>query len=338
MDTSGGEFVENGSYGCVFRPAIPCVKNSITLKPGMVSKVFDDAVDAKEEQRFNLKINKLDPKNEFTVKSYGTCDTDLLKAKEEDIYECRYIDSKYFKPKQIIYEDGGIELTDIIHYPRYFKNIYFEDFIPLWLPLVKALVVMKDAGVHHCDIRPANILYNPDTHRLTFIDFGILTTTAQFKKTMIDSALFTHTTSCYPPEMKIFDAVYKHGKRIKVPLVSIQANFSMWRAPVYEVWNFLSAWTPTTESIASVYKRYIAMSDNDMLKEIPVIRTKLDTYSLGMTIMEVYFNMNKHYKYKNKDYCKRFVKNVAVPMINFDVHERATPEEALQNIEDFLRR
>jgi hypothetical protein len=56
----GGKLIGQGSYGCVFRPMIPCEGKTIREK-GKVSKVLH-MTEAYKELEETKKIDKIDPK------------------------------------------------------------------------------------------------------------------------------------------------------------------------------------------------------------------------------------------------------------------------------------
>jgi serine/threonine protein kinase len=325
---SGGVFVNSGSYGCVFRPSLPCSNNSIKIKRGMVSKVFDSTSSLREELENNKKIEELDPKNEFTIKSYGSCYTDVEHTKASDrIDKCEHI-SEYSNNREIVYEDGGI---DLYHLTKSKKAVNYDELIPLWIPLVRALVVMKETGVQHTDIKPDNILYNARRHRLVYIDFGLMTRTRDFNTRMIKR--FSYKYPYFPPEFKLYDEIFTKsgGMSISYDHVAniIQKNFRS----VTGLFETISKYIDIDGSLRPLFDQYIHMSSEAAVKTLAQIREKLDVFSLGISMLETYIYLHKH----DKKYCEDFVRKVIAPMIAFDVNQRATPEEALANILEFTK-
>jgi histidine kinase len=53
------------------------------------------------------------------------------------------------------------------------QSIKLDQFFPLAIKMVQALVDIHDQGVIHKDINPSNIIWNSDTNQLKIIDFGL---------------------------------------------------------------------------------------------------------------------------------------------------------------------
>ena len=197
----GGEFVNSGAYGCVFRDALPCKKKQAAK--GTIGKVVKSREEAVSEDRNNKIFATVDPLTSFTLKYYGMCDVDLAKTRPKDnVAACDHIGMEYNKPIELIYEDGGIDMFLAIDKRPF---MMFEDLIPLWGPLFKGLIAMKKAHIQHCDIKPDNILLQErgGLERLVLIDFGLITKDSTFLAKM--RKRFNFTYAYYPPELKIYD-------------------------------------------------------------------------------------------------------------------------------------
>lgn len=72
---NGGKLIGQGSYGCVFRPMIPC-KGSNKRIPGKVSK-FLNKNEANDEIKENTILDKIDKENIFHFKTPKKCDFNM---------------------------------------------------------------------------------------------------------------------------------------------------------------------------------------------------------------------------------------------------------------------
>ena len=133
-------YVDNGSYGCVVRPSIPC---SPKPRPHSVSKVFDRA--EKQAEEYDMMIQILPPslkqanaRTPFFAEPLEECKIKLQEM--QDVYKkCENftwsLNKKLSKDKplwQIIYPDGGIDLDKILRtkqLPPQPSSICFKDFI-----------------------------------------------------------------------------------------------------------------------------------------------------------------------------------------------------------------
>lgn len=343
VTTDGGSFVNKGTYGCVFTPPLPCKQKQKTGKDnegGLVSKVFKQNTEAQVEKRISNKISdKIDPTNKFTVKMFGTCTADLKAAKPSDeLNKCGFLNQDVStKHTQITYEYGGKDLLEYVD--NYKHNIRFDALIPLLLPVFEGLVQLKATRYCHGDIKPANLLLNTHTKRVMIIDFGLMSSFRMFFKDMFQH--FDYTYLYYPPELKIFRAIYYYGKMadMRTAFESAKDNYTVFGTDPNFSWKFLNDYVDTEAGMRAIADRYSKYGSEEQLKknELSIIREKFDTFSLGMTLLELWFYIELQISGTAKTYCEQFLKDVVTPMIQFDVHKRCTPEAALHNMKQFLR-
>jgi serine/threonine protein kinase len=330
--------VNSGAYGCVFRDALPCKKKRVAK--GQIGKVLNSREEADNEDRNNKIFKIVDPVAAFTLKYNGMCDVDLTKTRPKDnVAACDHIGMQYNKPIELIYEDGGIDLFLAIDKR---PLMLFEDLIPLWGPIFQGLIAMKKAHVQHCDVKPDNILLQErgGLERLVLIDFGLITKDSTFLAKMRNRFNFTY--AYYPPELKIYDEI-DIFKFVDLPSIkmSIRKNMDGWTNNMIESpWEFISKFMTKKpdvyiERICSRYKAMV-MDPTEWRREVIRIRDKLDTYSLGITIMEVAYYLFSRSRMGNPHLCKRFIYDVVLPMVHFDLYKRATPEEAAESMRAFL--
>jgi len=173
-------YVDNGSYGCVVRPSIPC---SPKQRPHTVSKVFDRA--EKQAEEYDMMIAILPPslkeantRTPFFAEPLEECKIKLQEM--QDVYKkCENftwsLNKKLSKDKplwQIIYPDGGIDLDKILKN----KTTPTPTFIDLFQGLhniFKGLIDIAKNNIVHQDIKSDNIVYNDALKRCLLIDFGI---------------------------------------------------------------------------------------------------------------------------------------------------------------------
>lgn len=191
------KYVSNGTFGCVFRPNVPC-KSSEKSSESKVSKLFKDSYDAYDEYNSQEEIKKIDPKSKFTVKPYDYCDINTSHFKK-DIDKCDNFDDTVrwqSKLSQIIYEYGGISLINAA------LTIDPIKLFPSFLNIFQGLKVLKYHKQIHLDIKPANIVYNPKTKKMSLIDFGLMT---RFNDIYIPNkiCILEYDYPYYPPEFDI---------------------------------------------------------------------------------------------------------------------------------------
>jgi len=97
----------------------------------------------------------------------------------------------------IIFEDfGGESLANIITTTRF----TLAEFLKLAIKITKALSGIHTAKIIHKDINPSNIVFNPQTQQLKFIDFGISTSLLRETLTLKSPTILEGTLAYISPE------------------------------------------------------------------------------------------------------------------------------------------
>lgn len=83
--------------------------------------------------------------------------------------------------------------------------------------LLDALVVWRDAGLVHCDLKDCNVVY--DGTRTRLIDLGMVVSWAEARPTRhMERLLLTGFNACFPPELRLLSLVFEEdeGGRLNV--------------------------------------------------------------------------------------------------------------------------
>ena len=328
MNKNGGKYIYEGSYGCAFYPALPCAQTGTRKGLG---KLFNNKNDFKVEEKIQKFISKIDPSHEATILYYGSCRVHLEDTnKSDEINKCN-ITNEYSVTKrsinQLMFKFGGDDLDKIVssikHNSKY-ANFYFDTFITTLLPVAKCILKIAYYGYLHSDIKPSNILYSSKNNRMYLIDFGLLQT--QQYLTQSGSAL-SFKYLYYPPEFTIM-----HSLRlgIKDPLKlynSILENFEFYDYEKYM--NYLEFAKYKTKLHAFI--KYALHTPLEKLEEefLSNYIKKLDVYSLGMTLVEIVYNMQIEFTFKlqNNALFNDFVQYLVVNMIHPDPRYRLSADE-----------
>jgi len=132
------KYINNGTYGCVFKPAIGCDKKTNNRN---ISKLFSSKTAMYGEKSEHEKINNdIDPTNIFTLKMIDQCDIQTNKFPQSEISKCKNFSTNSQDPPnnlhQLIYEYGGYDLSSAATMFD-FKSIFFAS-----KSVFKGLVIM----------------------------------------------------------------------------------------------------------------------------------------------------------------------------------------------------
>ena len=136
-------YIAEGTYGCVFSPHLKCEKSTNNTQAG---KIFRTKSSMREEKKLAEKIKKIDNKGKWTVPYFGNCTTDIRKASISDnVNNCGWINRYTTEVEQLIYQNGGIDLHQLVtNFKLLDEHFFLDDLIPLFVPL---LIVKLDLNI-----------------------------------------------------------------------------------------------------------------------------------------------------------------------------------------------
>lgn len=198
MKSYGGEFLGDGTYGCVFYPTIPCANGR---KPNKgVSKVFKDSDSFREEYIETKQVKKIDPEGAFTNPVVSKCEIKPADIKESDRKMCAWIDDAAEKSRfqQLVYQDKGIDFNKYLRKKKY----TLAEVIQHLVNYAKAVALLGRNKYTHLDLKSPNMLIT-DSNKAILIDFGMSKKTETVYD-MDNDYILNHPYYYYPPEFRFF--------------------------------------------------------------------------------------------------------------------------------------
>jgi serine/threonine protein kinase len=166
LDMRGGQLKGQGTYGCVFQPALRCRRKK-PIDPSKVGKITSP-IDAENELEIAKYLQTIPDATLYTVVAESDSCTPLVSAKQTDpdLDECRFTeDNALQKSVQLIMPWGGVPLNQLNLNPRTFDFFQFtEDLLA-----IGAFLVLND--ICHFDIWGQNLLFDRK-NKPRLIDFG----------------------------------------------------------------------------------------------------------------------------------------------------------------------
>lgn len=162
----GGRIRGQGTYGCIFQPALKCRgKNGKKDNPTMVGKITSKT-DAKNELEIASLLNKLPDYSKYVIVSTGDSCIPKVKQEEKDLDQCKFSsETPLQKSRQLMMPWGGYPLSRINLDPYVFNIYSFTEEILA----CGTFLVLND--LCHFDIYGQNMLFDSkNSPRL--IDFG----------------------------------------------------------------------------------------------------------------------------------------------------------------------
>jgi hypothetical protein len=217
----GGALRGQGTYGCVFQPALLCRGSKNPTDPNKVGKITDYA-DAKNELRVAKYVRGLPEYQKYLIISEaGSC---IPRAKSKqvdpDIDKCKFSEDLELKTTvQLIMPYGGLPLSRINMDPQRFDFFRFMEQILA----IGTFLVLND--ICHFDLWGQNILFdNQNNPRL--IDFGF---TFQPSKLLSSDLYLRWRELAYdydtePPEVTLMHAAQQQGIRVEDAIMQLKKD------------------------------------------------------------------------------------------------------------------
>lgn len=197
--------VGEGTYGCVFKPSLKCTNYSINYD-NKVSKVMTTIEADKELKEFN-NISKIEGLDKYAITSPQICKPVLDSIYIDSIKQCSNpiiskININRHIHSMLIYQDGGININNFIN--KIMIKSSKQDiiiFLSSLINLLNGLIFFKSKDIIHRDIKADNIVYNINSGKVKFIDFGLMIKKSKalnLSKKNADGFAIDH--SYWPPE------------------------------------------------------------------------------------------------------------------------------------------
>lgn len=193
--SKGGKPIKSGSYGCVFKPPLKCVKTKSAELENGISKLMDeDAAKIEFDTIVEVQTHiKGIPNNNdyFLVNDIKMCAPDKLSNEDlndfdtvcNDIvkytgYDKNIINNnlKHFKIINMPY--GGIDLNEfwkrMLDIPARDKKKIFGEANSILIRLLEnGIIPLNQTGFYHLDVKGGNILVSDDIKYARLIDWGV---------------------------------------------------------------------------------------------------------------------------------------------------------------------
>ena len=340
---SGGKFIGQGSYKCVFKPAIKCLGSKSRYgnrKSGDYISALTTYDDSKTELKMEAIRAKIDPREKFTIKIRKSCSVGELdetnQERTAEFNSCTdpnkgnflngkwrptkipylYPYSKYSNKSEdgsqppddlvlLISRDGGIDLLQLLE--KMSVNAHNIKLIFLnFSNILYGLNKFSEAGYIHSDIYGKNILFDEKTRKYSIIDFGFTKDTMS----LYDSYLYLHNTVDIKPANKANYKYWPIDSGISKLYLERQVKDLKTPVPISKGTRSYNEFR-SPSLIRALYTKHLDNRKEFIKQSI----LKLDVYSLGITIQE--FLLSKELLQFIKDELRKHPSNkVLVELIN----------------------
>lgn len=172
----GGALVGQGTYGCVYNPAIACAGISMADTSTSVGKVFASESDADIDMSWTKLLAKIDPTQKWFIYPTKKCRLqDFGSEPESEVAKCEVLlPRNHSSVFQTIMFDGGITLNHFVHKFRPPRGWSTEQILDITRPVFLGVQALIRRSLIHQDLKCSNIVVD-ENGSSRIIDFGLLT-------------------------------------------------------------------------------------------------------------------------------------------------------------------
>ena len=272
--------IAEGAYGCVYSPALPCSRKTITKRDSTVGKVFGNKEDAINEFNNMEIVRGIDPNGEFSVPFRGKCEISAAKADHCGLM----IEGPY--GSQLMYDYGGTSLHDVIRMGGY----DIVSMLPGLAKIANGLHQLSKAGFVHRDVKESNIVWDSKQETMRLIDFGMMIK-KQHVYEVDQTDVLGYDYEYYPPEFKI----YYHGSVLRDGLGSVSNLNQFIAADLRAMYSYtyeLDELNPYG-ILERVVDELIGKEQNALSQNLSRLSHKIDVFGFGIIIERLANSANK---------------------------------------------
>lgn len=181
------KLIGSGGFGCVYQPAIKCKNTEKTKKNVSKLMLIDDALDEYyKNELIKGELKKIKKYNQYFIFVAILCDSKKLEViKEEDVLSCgkhevvnEFKRTRFEQLAVLNIPYGGSSLDKYImnlHYNNVERRNMFVYEMTLSLQKLCEFGIkeMHNNNVYHTDLKPLNILWEPELQMMRIIDWGL---------------------------------------------------------------------------------------------------------------------------------------------------------------------
>lgn len=373
MTIKSTKLIGDGSYGCVYNPALPCEGNKGTKKKNKkkiwtqynVGKVFTDQHEAVEEFKLMKTIKKIDKKGKYTIPIEEKCDVEL---RDHEVYDqlkkCELFRDEFAKKNfestyvQLVSKHGGISLKDFVHTRRHVYDLF--EVCSKLMNVVSGLIFLHRKSICHRDIKEANIVISTTRPKRSFIiDFGLMKRMDEVY-TFDELRVLEFEYVYYPPEFRVISNYMK--------LIDDHYDRTMMSVKRFKKL-LLEECFANYENIIDLYDEVLGLTQDNLLEQLSnfvdhlmdasnlktlnyvtdptdhdiAIRKimhrqveKVDVFSFGIILLKLLYR-SRSYRDEPHSKSMKDMKELIRKCIHFDVRKRHTMKNVKKDLQYVLK-
>jgi serine/threonine protein kinase len=342
--------VGEGTYGCVHKPPMKCKRENVITDPTIASKLMEDEEARNEMMEFKL-VEDADTDKLFHLGKPSICKVDNTDSNKKAMTKCT---NSSFRPEKIdqysllLIKYGGLDLDKYGKKIKEFSMsaVHRRSVENFWLDIsrvIYGLKIFNDRGVVHHDVKQQNIVYNEDTGRANFIDFGLMTTKARIQSAITTSSyLFGMLHWSFPPEMQLLN-LRTYSKAIRGPQtkldyfndcndILVNNHKYFYNCIIEESAESAKYRDVLQHHLTDFYQMIAQLKQGDYNKFVDACIDTIDIYGAGIALLYVLYRSKRFLEIE----LYNELKALFLSMVNHNVFLRITPNELVTRYENIL--
>jgi len=347
--------IGEGTYGCIHKPALKCKDKNISHK-NKVSKLLYN-IYAEEELKEYGTISKLDKKKDFHLGKPTRCEVDTEEPNKSAIIQCAK-GTEYLSNKNdislLIMKYGGANIEDFAD-NIIARGSNVETVEKFWIDvhtMLLALKLFQENGIVHHDVKPQNIVYNPEKREMRLIDFGIMTSVDKIKGSSNNSDYwlsiqhwsfpfelafynksdYERLASSRPRVMQYYNHLitkFQTQKNMHKDIQNLRTFFNYMnvrgRSSTYNQDRVQKYWK-------DFYNFIMKIGTISHAEFIDISSKTIDLYGIGIALAYAYSATHSYLSTEMQSHLEDFIYSLTTP----NVFTRLTPEQAAVQYENIL--
>ena len=343
----GGELINKGSYGCIYKPGLKCNSEQKEMKENIITKV-------QMINKFSIKEMEISKKIVESYKDYSehfspileSCEEVEIKEIEDELKKCTVIEkNQKFILNKMKYE--GDKILGVTLFENVSKEVALRQYFYSLIMVLESIEKLNDIDIIHLDLKSNNIIYNNNKERPIIIDFGLscelekLKNNKDYEKDIFFTYAYDYEPWCIDLSILTY-IVEKNKKNEKITkeeyetnIVKIISDYSRNNTSV-----FLEMKGDYDVKLKKYFEKYIGKSYSDLSEDLKKNAKSWDGYSV--LIMYNYllldlFNKESNNELKEIGKLKEFIEGIEKNLyINPD--ERKTAKELKELFKGIIKK
>ena len=159
MVETGIDLINQGSYGCIFRPGINCKGKPIKNKK-YITKVQKSATTSRKEAKIGKIIKTIANYDDYFAPILKTCEISMARMTDDKVKRCDFIedDGKTYETNKLRYVGKNTLAKHILNVTEESPKRLFRVLLDTHKNILVGFNKLSSVGIVHFDVKENNIM------------------------------------------------------------------------------------------------------------------------------------------------------------------------------------